>query len=115
MKISFYIINSFRFISEILTFIILIVYGLKFSFPYNLILGIILPVTLLFVWGLFVAPKSPNRLSILPQSVLEIIIFATAYLIFKRFSSTSLPILFLIYAIITSAISKINDKILGIK
>lgn len=115
MKISFYIVNAFRFIAEVMTFIILVVYGLKITFPYNLFFGILLPIIFLFVWGIFIAPKAKIKLSLLPKFLIEIIIFATAYLIYRQFSITNFPVLFFIYAITTSICSKITDNFLGIK
>lgn len=112
MKIAFYVINTFRFIAEVMTLIILITYGLRFPFPLNGLIGILLPILLLVVWGLFVAPKAKVQLNLLLKCFIELAIFTTTYLVFQHFSHTHLPVLFLGYAILTSVCSKITDKLL---
>lgn len=112
MKTAFYIVNALRFIAEVMTLIILITYGLRFAFPLNVLIGLLLPACLLVIWGLFVSPKAKVVLSMLLKCFIEIVIFTAAYLIFHHFSHTQLPILYLCYAIITSICSKIIDRLL---
>ena len=112
MTIAFYIVNALRFIAEVMTLIIFITYGLRFAFPLNVFIGLLLPACLLVIWGLFVSPKARVVLSLLLKCFIEIVIFTAAYLIFHQFSHTQLPILYLCYAIITSICSKIVDRLL---
>ncbi len=112
LKKTFYTVNAFRFLAEIFTFFIFIIYGLKFAFPLNILLGIILPLLTLVIWGTFVAPNARIKLSLFLKFLIEFSIFLIAFLMFNHFSRSSLPMLFLLYALATSILSKITDKIM---
>ncbi|ATY88702.1 YrdB family protein [Lactococcus lactis] len=109
MKIISNFIYLLRFLAEVLTLSLLIIYGLKYQFPFNLLFGIFLPAICVLIWGLLIAPKSKIKISVPLKFMIETFIFVIVFLIFKHAYSGMLPILYLTLALFTSLLSKIVD------
>ncbi|MBA1395391.1 DUF2568 domain-containing protein, partial [Lactobacillus sp. XV13L] len=54
-----------RFLIEVFTVILFVSIGfMKFKFPVNLLVGLVLPAIIAVVWSIFVAPMSTRRASV---------------------------------------------------
>jgi len=71
---------AFRFILELLALVALFLWGTSVSddLPIQLIVGLGMPLLVMVLWGLFVAPKASRRLRDPLRLALELLIFAIA-------------------------------------
>ncbi|WP_423202021.1 YrdB family protein [Lactococcus lactis] len=109
MKVISNIIYSLRFLAELLTIVIFIIYGFKYQFPFNLLFGFILPTIFIIIWSLLIAPKAKIIVPVPLKFTIETFIFFTVFFIFKHDYSGMLPILYLMFAIVMSLLAKIVD------
>lgn len=76
MTTLFQINALLRFLIEMLTLILLIFLGLeKYQFPFNLMIGILVPVIIYVIWSIYMAPLSPHRARLWGRITIEVVIF----------------------------------------
>ena len=104
------LINSMiRFLVEVTSFFILVIVGFyKFKFPFNIVIGIILPILLAIIWGIFIAPNSPNRLTNNYRLILELFIFVIVFIVLRLGGYSNLAFIYLAISVINSLINYIS-------
>lgn len=76
-----------RFLLEIGVLISIVYWGFhgKSNLAFKIGIGIVLPISIMFIWGVFVAPKSTFQLQLPIRLVVELIIFGIG--VFSLFAS----------------------------
>ena len=99
------LINSMiRFLVEVTSFFILVIVGFfKFKFPFNIVIGIILPILLAII-----APNSPNRLTNNYRLILELFIFVIVFIVLRLGGYSNLAFIYLAISVINSLINYIS-------
>jgi hypothetical protein len=70
------------------------------------VLGILLGIAVIAVWGVLVAPKAKRRLPDPPRFVLELVIFGAATAAFLSVGQTLVGIVFAVAAVVSAALSR---------
>lgn len=96
----------FRFILEMLALVALFLLGTASSdsLPIQLLLGLGLPIAVMVVWGLFVAPKASRRLDDPLRLAVELVIWFAAVLAFGVATGWIVAILFGLAVLISLAL-----------
>lgn len=98
-----------RFLIEVTSFFTLVIVGfLKFKFPFNIAVGAILPILLAIIWGIFVAPNSPNRLTDNYRLILELVIFIVVFIVLRLGGYSNLSFIYLAISVINALINYIS-------
>ena len=110
MNLLFLINLGLRFILEVVTIILLIGIGFaKNKFPINILIGILLPLLIIVVWSIFVAPSSQNRASSLVRISIEILVYMSVASVLLDNYSLKIAISYLGFAILNSVVNFIRD------
>ena len=70
------------------------------------VLGILLGVAVIAVWGAWIAPKAPRRLPDPMRILIELAIFALATVAFVEVGQTTMAIVFAVAAVLTAGLSR---------
>ncbi|MHC9537377.1 YrdB family protein [Dellaglioa sp. BT-FLS60] len=99
-----------RFLIEVMTFIIIVCVGFsEFSMPFNILLGIVLPLIFVVLWAFFVAPKSSYKSNIIVRLIIELVIFSTTTILIYQTVSIKLGIIYCILVLINDIAFHLYD------
>lgn len=77
---------------------------LAFALTQNWVVAIAVPVAVIVLWALFIAPKAPRRLPIAPLVAGELVVFAAAALGFWMLGWTTLAVVFTVVVVLLEAV-----------
>ena len=73
---------------------------LPVPWPLKVLLAVLLPGTVILVWGLLVAPRASRRLPVRPRFVLQAVLFGLGAL---ALAVAGLPVLAVVFAVVIAA------------
>lgn len=98
--------SAFRFLFEVSCVIIAGCYGFRLEHKYTrIIVGIMLPLSIVFVWSIWGAPASPNTLKGVGKLLLEISIYTITAVLLYRMQLTKTSICFIVVGIINAFVN----------
>lgn len=105
--------SIFRFLFEILCIVIVGYWGfgsIKYG-DWRFVLGVLVPLTIVFVWSVWGAPSSTNRLNDLSRLVLELVIYAISAICLYNTRLKALTICFIIIAVANAFINYFANRL----
>jgi hypothetical protein len=111
MSIFFLLNSGLRFLLEMATIILIIIIAFSnYRLPLNLLIGIVLPIMLIILWGIFVAPKSPNRGSIVVRIAIETLFFGTCGSLIAINYPRKFAYAYLIFSVLNTLFSHLGES-----
>lgn len=100
------VVETIRFVLEIGALVALSWWGFAgWDLPWNIVLGITLPVLFALIWGLFVAPKAVFTIDNYARGLIEILLMASAALAILFLGQGWLAAIFALAATVTGFIA----------
>ncbi|WEV53842.1 YrdB family protein [Leuconostocaceae bacterium ESL0723] len=95
--------DTIRFLVEVASVILLIVAGLAFgNLPAKIIFAGVVPLVLVAIWSIFMAPKSDKRLPEVQRLLIEILFFGYTAVMTWFMISKPVAIIYLVVAVINT-------------
>ncbi|TWP23579.1 DUF2568 domain-containing protein [Apibacter muscae] len=81
----------------------------KYNFPVNFVVGIVLPLFVISIWMLFIAPKSLFEINKILCLTIEVILFSiVSYFIYNKISS-NFGVIYFIFILLNSGLNWLNN------
>ncbi|OFI49499.1 hypothetical protein BG261_02660 [Floricoccus tropicus] len=101
--------DGFAFLLELVSIIVLAYWGFNLSSSklISIALGIIIPLTFIVVWWIYLAPKSSHRLDGMQLIILKLLLFSIVTYTLISINKTNWAFVFMIFVVINLVLSYI--------
>ncbi len=99
------IVEALRFLRELFAVVSLVIWGFRmWQLPWNIVLGIGLPLVAILLWALFRSPRAVFGVDIFVKALVEIVVMGTAAFAWADMGQWWVAGLFAVVAVVTGLI-----------